>query len=247
MDSQPTKPVFARAHQTIALLAFLFGILAGSLGAYSLWRDSMVRPTGINQNEDTSLTQEEWVEYRNEEARLKFNYPKGWVHAVDQTLFVDGTKNLGEVSGYLTSPHGKKLEWQYVVWGGKGGDCEFERNEVAFTEGNTCSSKHIYSAESLELSPQPESHLLDGNKKGLVLSKTKYQSNNSKNPTYQICLDDYYLLESRAWIGTRMGLMFECDFWSTGFNVKFEVNNKDDFNSEEAQIAEKIMRSFTTF
>ena len=244
-SSQKIKSAGKVKRLIIFLSVFLVGVLVSGTAWYFVHNPRSEKIANVTQQNDVS---EKWVEYKNDEAHLKFGYPESWIPTVDDPQYFDGTKDLAEVAGHLTSPSGKKLEWRYVIWGGKGGDCEPESGDVAFADGNKCSSKHIYSAEVLDLPSNPQSGLLDGARKGLVLTKTKYRASSSKQPpTYQICLDDYNLSSPSVVVGTRMNLLFACEFWSTGFNARFNVANEQDLNSEEAKTAERIMRSFSNF
>lgn len=231
----------------ILLLVFITGILI-TVFCYYLAQPEQKKETTLEDTAQNSpnQTNEDWIEYRNEEARLKFSYPQTWTHTPEEAQYFDDAE-LGEVSGKLKSPTGKIMGWHYTVWGGKGGDCEPNPGDKTFTAGNKCSSKRIYNAEIIELSRQPESKLLDGERKGLVLTQTKYQASGSNGPSYQVCLDDYYLSDTATVVGEFMGLVFACEYWTTGFNAKFEVENKDDLTSEETKVAIEIMKTFKPY
>lgn len=194
-----------------------------------------------------------WKEYKHKDAKITFKYPITWVSHEDEDYRDE--QGFGGASGTVTAPSGKKLEWAYYFVGGKGGFCEPDLNDVPFKAGNKCSSKQILSVEEVGSIEAPkyddrENRDLFGDK--LFITRTKYLSTNGEL-TYQICLDPYHTIKTEflddntPHPGTEMGLLSPCEYWSAGFNVKFEVNNELEFKSTEAKTAELIMRSFNSF
>lgn len=197
-----------------------------------------------SKQDDTSAA-EEWVEYRNDNARIKFKYPKSRVHTPGEVQFFDDG-SIGEVAGTLTAPSGRILEWHYTVGGGKGGDCEPNPSDTPFADGNKCSSKQIFSADVLPALSTQDNLLL--RTKRLIVTKTKHRSGTSEAPIiYQVCLDDFYPSNGTPQPGTRMSLVFPCEYWATGFNMKFEVADEAALESAEAKTAGQIMRTVDTF
>ena len=191
---------------------------------------------------------QKWATYANNAAKIGFKYPEGWTVQTSEAIYdTQNPPQLGQVSGIVVSPTNQNLEWTYVAWGGKGGGCSPDAEDVPFADGNTCSSKQIFSVETLPQIEGPKNRLF---KDGLIITKTKYRANNDSpiygrgKVIYQICLDPISDNELLPEVGTTMNLVFPCEFWSTGFNAKFEVKNEDAFNSDETKTAENIMRSF---
>jgi len=244
----------------VLLLIVVLGVL-GSTG-WLAWRhsrkDTAIIPQSVETpakktvepktEEPTSVT---WETYKNEEAKLTFKYPSTWESKVEgATYYNDGT--FGGVSGAITSPQGHPLSWVYQIMGGKGGDCQPAANDIPFATGNKCSSKQIISAEKSRNVTAPVNtgfRNLFGDT--LYITHTKYLASTSNaKPTYQICLDPYYTAKTNTHddetptAHTSMGLLFACEYWSTGFNAKFTVKDEADFTSNEAKMAEEIMRTF---
>lgn len=200
--------------------------------------------SAINAPDTSQGAPSGWKEYTNTEAGLRFNYPADWSSQVDDIIRGDdGT--FGGVSGDLTAPSGKKLNWTYYYVGGKGGGCEPAKADKPFAVGNTCSTKQILSVEKIK-SVQPPKAFKDRSlfEDSLYITHTKYQAVDSTTPKYYICLDAYYSSYAQPEVGTEMGLLFQCDHWTSGFNAEFEVSSEADFNSKDAITAEKIMKSF---
>lgn len=237
---------------SIVAVLVILTILTTILGGWLVWSRNNKEPSN-NHQADVSSSEptinenpaEAWVEYRNQPARIKFEHPKSWENLPGIVqAFDDG--QLGEVSGILRSPSGSELEWHYTIWGGKGGYCQPDPGDVSFAEGNNCSSKHIYDVAVLPEMSIKQNILLDASAR-LALTKTKYKSDSSSPVKYQICLDDFDRSDGPPKKGTTMGLLFACEYWSTGFNMKFEVPDEAAFDTQEAKIAEQIMRSLDTF
>lgn len=209
--------------------------------------------TDNSQQSDEKTKEIAWVTYKDEEAGITFKYPENWKSSVNETLRGDDGDFWG-VGGTVTSPDDNKLEWTYMLAGGRGGDCEPNQSDVAFSDGNKCSSKRILSVEKAQsVTMNPSSTHRNMFHDSLYITRTKYRSSqpNSKI-SYHICLDPYYdgsrehTRDDRPQVSTSMGLLFPCAFWSSGFNVRYDVDNESDFNSAESKIAEEIMKTFNS-
>jgi hypothetical protein len=189
---------------------------------------------------------EKWVTYKNEDVHLTFSYPESWKHEPGETTLHEGNSDYTSAYGVVISPTGKKLEWTYRIIGGKGGDCDPEPDDTPFaSQGNRCSSKQTYNSEVLT-SSGPDTALFNS-RNTFVITETKAAHPNQP-VTYQVCLDRVYA-DSLKWTepGTRMGLLFPCEFWSTGFNAIFQLENEADFKSLEVKTVKEIMRTFNSY
>jgi hypothetical protein len=214
-----------------------------------------VKPAANNKTVGTSSN---WKTYTNNIAGLTFQYPSNWkINSSDLKPLDDGT--WAGVSGSVTSPNNNKLIWIFQVVGGRGGNCEPNSGDVAFSSNNNCSSKEIISVEklkSLNASQNKYSGTFEG---GLYITKTKFSpssnlpslypgmpSYSANTVSYQYCLDPSYndQYASPPKVGTKMGLLFPCEYWDTGFNAMFTVNGSSGFDSSDAQTALNIMKSF---
>ncbi len=244
--------------QGFGLVYILLLIMVLSVVGFSFWR----LHTGTSKpNTKTAITSQgtrtksaptidkpadQWIEYRNDQARILFKHPASWQVSTDAPRYADDG-SLGEVSGKVTSPSGAELTWQYAVWGGGGGECEPGENDVPFADGNKCGSKQIYSADYLPGPSLATNQVI--RTQHFVFSKSKFRAQGSGLPsTYQLCLDTYYPDGQDLYaIGTTMGFLMPCGFFKTGFGATFPVASQADFSSPEAQTAEQIMRTFDTF
>lgn len=245
-----------KGFSVIGIIAVIVAVLAMGATGWYVWQKNQGgestqtnnTPGSSQRNDNTNAEEKQdikWVAYKNKEAKITFEYPVTWKHEEGKTEYFEEGARLGQVTGAVTAPSGKKLEWVYAVWGGKGGSCTPGVEDVPFAQGNICSSKQIISNEKLPPLDGPNNPLL---RNPLHITKTKYRSSGDLSGiTYQICLDpmDEGSADSSK-PGVRMNLLFPCEFWSTGFNAKFQVDNEEDFNSEESRTAEAIMRSFDT-
>jgi hypothetical protein len=194
-----------------------------------------------NQNED-------WLTYKNEDAGLTFKYPASWSNKETDVQKSDKGEFWG-VEGEVTSPDGKKMEWKFMVAGGKGGQCAPKEGDVAFRPGNKCPSKQILSVEKATEVKRAKTSFRDMFEDALIITRTKYMNTSDNKITYQICLDPFYTgktykNEAPTAGAPTMALLFPCQYWSTGLNAKYEVKNEADFNSPDAKTAEKIMKTF---
>lgn len=245
---------------TIELLITLVIIVLIGFAGWYVWQhnNKETRPsnaaqksTQANQNQTNTESKPAWIAYKNDEAKLTFQYPETWKsEAADTFRYNDGA--FGGVGGTVTSPTGKKLTWIFQIAGGKGGDCEPDSTDKPFTEGNKCSSKQILSVEMAQsIKPAKDTGFRNMFKDSLFITRTKYMGSDSKI-SYQICLDPFYTSKTETHYdetpqtGTKMGLLFPCEYWDTGFNAKFEVKNESDFDSTDAKTAEQIMKSFNS-
>ena len=240
------KTLVNSGFSTVLVLLLVIAItLASSIFLYV--RKSNQKQIISSNNLSNTQKEEQWAEYKNSDAKLKFSYPKSWVHTENANEYFEDPRELGRASGKLVSPSGKLFEWEFTIWGGGGGDCEPEAKDVPFAEGNVCPSKQIYSVEKLAIPTGPENELFKKVKE-LVITKTKHRSSLAYSPiTYQICLDDRWKSNPELKPTTTMGLLFPCEFWKTGFNARFEVENEAEFDSGEAKTAQEIMRTFDSY
>jgi hypothetical protein len=205
-----------------------------------------------------------WKTYSNDLAGVTFKYPAGWKSQVNSNNGYNFNFPYADENGTLTSPSGNKLTWVYQSIGGKGdAGCVPKPGDTPFTPGNKCDSKEIISVKqipSVTVSPDKTFTNLFG--QALYITETKVESVTgffasypattppAKNAvTYQICLDPFTANEGLdpPKVGTSMGLELPCEFWDTGFNVMFPVKSNADFNSPDAQMAIRIMKSFNSY
>jgi hypothetical protein len=231
----------------LVTVAIIIGLAGWYVRAHQKGRPAASDQSQTSQKQDSSNDKkpEAWLTYKNEEAGLTFQYPENWESTAKETFrYDDGA--FGGVGGTLTSQQGNELTWVYQVAGGKGGECKPNPGDVPFTSGNNCASKQIVSIEKISsVVPKTTSfrNLFEDN---LFITRTKYMpSGASDKISYQICLDPFSEDEPPE-VGTRMNLLFPCEFWDTGFNVKFEVKDEAAFNSPDAKTAERIMKSFNS-
>jgi hypothetical protein len=185
-----------------------------------------------------------WKTYSHPEGGFTFDYPETWKNEAGDTEYYDSNK-FGGVKGTITSPEGKKLDWTYSMTGGSGGDCVPAAGDQLFADGNTCSSRETLSVEKLPaLEASADTAVRSMFQDALFITHTKYRSSQAGSLiTYQICLDASFA-DSFPQKGTMMSLVFPCDFWRTGLNMKFVVDGPQGFKSDEAKTAEQIMRTF---
>lgn len=236
------------------LVVVIFLSIVGFIG-WKVWtsRNGAKSPSNTTQNSSRSSKTEvkdTWLTYKNDEAKITFQYPETWKSESSDTFrYDDGS--FGGVGGSLTSPSGNKLSWIFQVAGGKGGDCEPAPADKPFAQGNKCASKQIISVEKAQTVKSPGTTFRNMFEDSLFITRTKYMSTDNK-VSYQICLDPYYTSQTDAHddgtphVGTQMGLLFPCAYWDTGFNAKFVVANEGGFKSADAKTAEQIMKTFNS-
>lgn len=206
-----------------------------------------------------------WKMYSNDTAGMTFKYPANWSSSVNATLtYADGS--FGGISGVITSPSGKTLQWIYDVVGGKDGpSCTPNAGDTPFASGNNCTTKQILSVEQIpSVIPAPGESFRSLFEDNLYITKTKLSSGYtspvtgktvSSGPSYFICLDPYYKStvvngvdqNPQPQVSTAMGFELPCNWRSTGFNVTFPVADQADFNSADAKTAILIMKSFNSY
>lgn len=237
----------------IIVVIFVLGIVSFRVfqkNETSQFDEQNTSKTSVSTAPNPTENEAGWQKFTNEESGIQFSYPENWKsESADTVRYDDGS--FGGVGGTLTSPNGNKLEWILQSAGGKGGDCSPGENDLAFSEGNVCHSKEILSVEKAQDVNNSSNALYRSFlKDSLFITRTKYLSSLSNKITYQICLDPFYTsitdnhLDETPIPIVKMGLYFPCEYWSSGFNAKFEVKNEADFNSADAKTAEKIMKTF---
>ncbi len=241
------------------LVIILIVVIATVVVGFYVWRSnhpvssdavSVNNASDSNSEKEVTKPKETWLTYKNEEAGITFQYPSTWhSESADILRYEDGA--FGGIGGTLTSQAGNKLTWIFQLAGGRGGNCDPNPGDTAFMPGNKCSSKQVISFEKAQsVTPPTNKNFRNMFEDSLFITRTRYLSSIGGETTFQICLDPFYTdkshIDETPRIGTRMGLLFPCEYWDTGFNAKFEVKSEADFTSPDALTAEKIMKSFNS-
>lgn len=136
------------AHLTAVLVIILVAVIA--LGAWRVMSSSNKDKQSQSQSELKSSEQsndDAEKTYTDEAAKFSIKYPGTWKIKTEKTE-IDQLGTFTDTT--LTSPSGTELNITTGT-GGRGGDCEPEKNDTPFSPSNACPSKEFYSKEPVDL------------------------------------------------------------------------------------------------